>query len=129
MKLTELWRCNYVADAYEDQTGKRHWGNVVTARCVVIPTGETFPMETGYNVPGEATAGKVYLRPERFEDGLLMGDEFRYYPNLIDYVGGGSWRNHSNEADQSRELGWWQRVPVNTAGYVHPDGTPVEPIL
>ncbi len=130
MKLREIWRVAHVKDAYADQTGKAHWGDVVYERAIVMPTGESFPIETGYNIKGEDTAGKVYIRPERVaSDGVLVGDEFRYYPNMIDYFGGGSWRNATNPDDQSQERGWWKDAPYNVQGYVHPDGTPVRKVL
>lgn len=132
-KLQELWRCDYVKDAYTDQTGAKHWGNVVYERCVVVDTGMRFHVETGYNVSGEKTAGRIYIRAERVrrQGGglrLVEGDEFRYSPELVDYSGGGSWRNMSEPVDD-RKRGWWKSPPRNLAGYVHPDGTPVRRVL
>ena len=128
--MIELWRCNYVKDAYHDQTGKGHWGHVVYERCVVVSTGQRFPIETGYKIKGEETAGRIYLRPERVgPHRLLLGDEFRYYPNMIDYSGSGTWRNETNRDDQAKERGWWKEPPRNSAGYVFPDGTPARRVL
>lgn len=128
-KLQELWLCDYVKDAYEDQTGAKHWGSVVRERCIVVDTGRRFHVETGYNVRGEETAGRIYIRPDRVRNGILVGDEFHYYPNLIDYSGGGSWRNVTDPDDQRKGRGWWQRPPRNTGSYVNPDGTPVKKVL
>jgi hypothetical protein len=128
--MKELWLAHSVKDAYTDQTGKSHWGYVVRQRCVVVDTGKRFPIETGYKIKGEESAGRIYIRPERVDrNGELAGDEFRYYPNLVDYSGGGTWRNVTDPTEQHKDIGWWQEPPRNTAGYVNPDGTPVRRIL
>lgn len=109
----EVWRTEYVKDAYSDQTGKKHWGYIVHARTVLTETGR-FSLDDGYGHT-YPTAGVVAI------DGY--GREFRYYPNLIDYHGGGSWKCVE---DGTR----WQRPPYSPSGYVHPDGTgPVERLL
>lgn len=128
--MQELWLVDYKKDAYTDHTGASHWGKVVHARTVVVSTAETFPIETGYNVRGEETAGKIYIRPTGIDDEWLTGDEFRYYPELVDYAGSGTWRNVTNPDEQGKERGWWQRPPLNPKGYVYPDGSgPVRKVL
>jgi hypothetical protein len=128
--VQELWRVEYVPnEAYVDQTGKSQSGHVVYERAIVVMTDQRFPIETGYNIRGEETAGRIALRPTGICDGLLTGDEFRYYPNMIDYHGGGSWRNETEPSDQGKDRGWWQRVPVRLDGYVFPDGTPARRVL
>jgi len=130
--IQELWRCAYVKDAYEDQTGAKHWGYVVYERTIVVSTDRTFPMKTGYNISGEETAGRIWIRPSKIsvsDARVLQGDEFWYYPNMIDYVGGGSWRNHTNPDDQGKERGWWKKPPIRLRRYVYPDGTPAKRVL
>lgn len=113
-RLHEVWRADYVKDAYTDQTGASHWGYVVRERCIIEETGERFAMDDGYG-GHYPTAGSVARNP-------LTGHTFKYRPNLIDYHGGGSWKNETTGD-------FWQHVPYSTKGYVHPDGSPVEPVL
>lgn len=113
-KLHEVWRVGYVKDAYVDQTGKGHWGHVVRERQVIQEVGR-FAMDDGYGTH-YPDAGIIATNP-------LNGHEFRYHPNLVDYAGGGVWKD--------QETGdFWQRPPFHTRGYVYPDGSaPVKRVL
>lgn len=113
-KLHEVWRVEYAKDAYVDQTGMSHWGYIVRERQVVQEVGR-FAMDDGYG-GHYPTAGIVATNPR-------TGEEFRYRPNLVDYIGGGAWKNQATGD-------FWIRPPGHPRGYVYPDGSaPVERVL
>lgn len=103
----EAWRIEYVKDAYEDQTGRRHHGYVVHAQVMLTEIGR-FPVTEPYSEKTFNDAGIIA------ED--EYGREFRFTPNLIDFHGVGAWKC---EADGTR----WLKPPHNVAGYCWPDGT------
>ena len=113
-KMHEVWREEYVKDAYSDQTGAKHWGHVVHSRMLLRETGR-FACEEPYS-------GKVYP-----EAGIIavdgLGREFRYTPNMTDYHGGGRWKCSDDGT-------FWVRPPRSVAGWCYPDGTaPVTKII
>jgi hypothetical protein len=112
MSKHEIWRVNYVKDAYADQTGATHWGYIVREQKLVTETGR-FAVQEPYSEKWYNDAGIIAV-----DD--FPGHEYRYRPNLTDYWGGGSWTNEMTGEH-------WIKAPYNVKGYVYPDGTgPVE---
>lgn len=113
-KQHEVWRREYLKDAYEDQTGKKHSGYIVSAQEILTETGR-FSVTEPYSQKKYPTAGIIAV--DRYDR------EFRYNPNLTDYTGGGSWKCEEDGT-------FWSSPPYKPYGYVYPDGTgPVERIM
>lgn len=115
--LHELWRTTYVKDAYEDQTGAKHYGNVVHEQIIVTEVAR-FAQYEGYGQKWYPDVGIAAVD----ESGRI----FHYYANLVDYSGGGSWRMVYGEGERK----WFSRVPYSTKGYVYADGSaPVKRLI
>lgn len=113
-RKTELWQVEYQRDAYTDQTGLQQSGWVVTEQVVVAEVGD-FPV-------AEAYTGKVFERAGKIAVDRL-GREYRYFPNLLDYHGGGIWKRTADDA-------FFKRAPLRAKGYCYPDGrAPVEHLM
>jgi hypothetical protein len=126
--VIELWRTNYVKDAYEDQTGRKHWGHVVYEQVAVEDTGERFDVDDGYSKhPG---LGKVYRQADPEGD-----RRFGLYPETVSYTGGTHVRllfdrPTCGDGSPDRTYGYWIRAPRSAKGYCYPDGSgPVTPVL
>jgi len=84
----EAWLCSYEREAYEDQLGIKHHAWVVWDRQIIHVT-HSFEQYEYYT--------------EKFYDSGRAGHsddgrEWRYYANLVDYSGGGSWVVAKGEA-------------------------------
>lgn len=106
----ELWRDDYVKDAYVDQTGMSQWGHVVYEQIIVTEIAR-FAQYEGYGKKWYPDVGRAAIDEQ--------GRIFHYYANLVDYCGGGSWRLVYGEGERE----WFHSAPYSTKGYVYPDGT------
>jgi hypothetical protein len=112
----ELWLTDYIKDAYTDQTGMSHFGNVVFARTVATEIGR-YDFTCPYSKKIMKDAGIIALDTE--------GREFRSDPPL-DYFGGRHWRGPVLE----NQKGHWRSAPVSVKGYCYADGSaPVEHLI
>jgi hypothetical protein len=120
-RVYELWLTKYVKDAYEDQTGAKHWGNIVWGRILVTEIARF----AGYEGYGQKWYPDVNIAAED-DDGRI----FHGIANLIDYWGGMSWRMVYGESEGEPEGYFWHSAPHKPTGYVYKDGHgPVEKLL
>lgn len=118
-RIIELWRVEYKKDAYEDQTGAKHWGHVVYEQVVVEEIGR-FDQYEYYGKEWVKDAGIYAIEPE-------TGRKFKGSQNLVDYYGGRGW---TLDPRSNNQVGVWKEVPRNAAGYCYPEGNaPVQRLL
>lgn len=104
-----LWRSEYKQDAYADQTGMKHWGNVVH-EVVNVDDVSHFSQTEPYSNKEYPDAGIQAVAPD--------GRVFKGYANLTDYYGTRSWQDEKGQ--------WWKDPPRSLSGWVDEAGRPVK---
>jgi len=115
-RIRELLRVEYLKDAYADQTGAKHWGYVAYEQILVRDSDEHFDVDDGYKV--HEGHGVVALGTD--------GRRFKVWSETVSYSGG------TNVAPWYRDpglKGHWVVAPLSLAGYVTPEGVPLEHVI
>lgn len=103
-----LWLSTFNKDAYTDQTGMKHFGNVVHEVVTVEDTGRWDAPDT-YDGKPVKDLGRV----AKAADGRV----FKSYPNTLDYWGGEYWLDERGR--------FWKEPPKNLEGWVDDAGLPM----